>query len=189
MGQEHVETFRSSFKAIWGIVFDYSNNKKEHMKKIFLYLFLLLVLFSSCNSKSAFNYSQEVVKTEKLLLPQVEETEKKVAEFFPAQQFDSMAIVSRKMEVAVQNAKDHLDNLPVPDAKQAKEFKEGVMRYFSFMKSVYTDYRKVAEAKTEEERNKHLARVQLIPTKRQEELSRIKEIQQKYADANGFRVQ
>jgi hypothetical protein len=159
------------------------------MAKLLLYAALLLTFFSSCNAKSAFNYSQEVVKTEKALVPQIEETEKKVAEYFPLQKFDSIALVSRKMEVSVQNAMDHLDNLPVPDAKEADAFKAGFMKYFRFMKSVYTGYRKVAEAKTEEERNKYLAEVQLIPAKRLEVQNEIKAVQQKYADANGFKLQ
>jgi hypothetical protein len=159
------------------------------MTKLFFYSALLLFFFSSCNRKSAFNYSQEVVKTEKSLAPQIEETEKKVAEFFPAEKFDSMSIISRDMEAAIQKAIEHLDELPVPDVKEGKEFKAGFMKYFSFMKSVYTDYRKIAEAKTEEERNKLLLKIQQVQTKSREEQEKVRTIQQKYANANGFKIE
>jgi hypothetical protein len=201
-----VEAFGSSFAAIWGVkqitallksrVFDSTQKqftlllKIPFMKKVLVFVvFTCFFFFVACNTRSAFNYSEEVVKMEKSLVPQIEETEKKVNEYFTAGKYDSIAAVSGRMESSIQNAMDKLNNIPVPDVKEAEKFKASFMKYFNFMKSVYTEYKKMGLAATDDERNKYLQEVQRIASGRFAVMSEVQTAQKAFAEANGFKVQ
>lgn len=158
------------------------------MKKIFLISNLLFILLVSCNTRSAFQYSQQLVNMEKALGPKIEDTEQKVSKYFAAQQYDSMSFVSMKMEAYLKEAIENANEIPLPDAKEADAFKSSFLNYFQYLKSIYTTYRKVSDSKNDAERNKHLEEVQRIVNMKTDVLSKVQTAQKKFADANGFKV-
>ncbi|MEI9808714.1 MAG: hypothetical protein WDO16_13115 [Bacteroidota bacterium] len=56
------------------------------------------------------------------------------------------------MEKKVQEKIDKIDALPVPDVKEAGNFKTATLRYFRYIKSIYTVY--VKTGKSADRRNK-----------------------------------
>jgi hypothetical protein len=155
-------------------------------------LFLIAILFTglvACKSKSAFNYSQDIVAKERSLTADINATEDKVEKFATAQQFDSVAAVSERMENLVQKKIDEIMAMKVPKAKEADNFRDAALRYFKYIKSIYTAYKEVGKAPTAEERAKLAEEMQEVAGKKEEVVSDMQKAQRKYAEANGFKVE
>lgn len=158
------------------------------MKKVFTAA-LLVILVSACKSKSGFRYSQEIVKLERSLKPDIEFTESKVKEFADGEQYDSIAAVSLRMEKIVEEKRAAIEKMPVPGAKGAGEFRSSILRYFDYIKSLYKSYKDFGLANTNEEREKVAAHIQDIVADKDEVLSDVRKAQEKYARDNGFKVE
>ncbi|MEP6701164.1 MAG: hypothetical protein ABJA85_07605 [Bacteroidota bacterium] len=154
-------------------------------------LFFIAILFTglvACKSKSAYNYSQDIVTKERSLTPHIEETEANVGRYITANQYDSVAIAGEAMEKLVQQKIDEINALPVPKAKEADNFKAATIRYFNFIKSLYTGYKNLGKASTEEERQQVLTDLQKLVGEKPTVIADMQKAQGKYADANGFKV-
>lgn len=149
----------------------------------------LFISIAGCKSKSAFNYSQDIIKKERSLIPDIHETEAKVKKFIGTEQFDSIAVAGAHMESLVQEKIDEIKAMPVPKAKKADEFKKGILRYFDYIKSMYTSYKEWGNAKTPEDRDVVLQSLQKIVDGKQDAIREMQNIQKDYASANGFKVE
>ncbi len=158
------------------------------LKKLFPVIIMALSL-AACKSKSAFNYSQEFVKKEQSLTNDIRTTEDNVKTFFNNQQFDSIAAAGARMEKLVDAKLAEIKSQPAPDAKEAESFKSACIRYFEFIKSVYTSYKEYGNAATPEQRETILTRIKEIADKRSVEISNVQSAQKKFADANGFKIE
>lgn len=155
-------------------------------------IFLLALLFTglvACKSKSAFNYSQDIVAKERSLTVDINATEDKVEKFATAQQFDSVAAVSEAMEKKVQTKIDEIMAMKVPSAKEADNFRDAALKYFKYIKSIYTAYKNVGNAPTAEERSKLAEEMQEVAAKKEEVVADMQKAQRKYAEANGFKIE
>ncbi|MBC7873954.1 MAG: hypothetical protein H7Y01_08160 [Ferruginibacter sp.] len=154
-------------------------------------LFIIVVLFitvTACKSKSAYNYSEDIVSKEQSLTPEIEATENKVEKFIEASQYDSIAVAGENMEKMVQQKIDEINEMPVPDAKGADDFKAATVRYFKYIKSLYSGYKKLGKAATEEERQEVISELQLLVKEKPSILSDMQSAQRKFAESNGFKV-
>lgn len=158
------------------------------MLKNTLSFIIVIFILSGCKSKNAFNYSQNFVKKELSLVPSVEETEKKVAAFIEKEQYDSIVVEGAKAEKLIDNVIVEIRDTPAPDAKDGERFKADIIKYFEFMKSVYTTYREFGSAPNEEERNNVVVKLQKIVANRQGVTNKIQASQRSFATANGFKI-
>ena len=150
--------------------------------------FIALVVFASCQSKTAFKYSENFVKKEESLMAQMDATEAAVSNFVNTGQLDSIAVVGTKMEKAVDVKLQEIINEPAPDVKGGVEFKKACVTYFEYIKSMYTEYRKFGSAKTQEEQQAVLTKIQKIVAEKSNIISEIQSAQAKFAKDNGFRL-
>lgn len=150
---------------------------------------IVIISIASCKSKGAFNYSQDFVKKENSLLPDITRTEDNVKRYMDKEQYDSIAIAGEKMEELVSSKIKEVRTTPAPDAKEAENFKEACIRYFEFIKSMYTGYKDFGKATTKEQREAEMDKLVDITKKRNDAINAIQQAQQKYADANGFRLE
>jgi len=146
-------------------------------------------VITGCKSKSAFNYSENIVKLEKSLVPDMESTEKKVEKYINADQFDSIAPAGAYMESLVQKKMDEINKIPVPRAKEADNFKRAALRYFEYIKKMYTGYKNLGNAKAGEERENVIKDLQELIEGKQAAINEMQRAQRKYAEANGFRIE
>lgn len=158
------------------------------LKKI-SFAVILLVCLAGCKSKSAFNYSQEFVKKERSLLPDINTTETNVERYIGAEQYDSIAIAGERMEKLVDAKLKEVKDEPAPDAKEAESFKEACIRYFAYIKSMYTGYKNYGAAKTPEDRDIEMKKLQEIVAGKTAAIEDMQRVQKKYADANGFKLE
>ena len=124
--------------------------------KIFFLITLLLTCIAGCKSGSdaALQYNQYIVEKDNSLQAEEQVIEDKVGKFYNEGNYDSIAVAGEHMEEVLQKAIDEINAKPLPKAKGVEEFKEAVLQYFRFRKSIYTVYKEYGMAGTEEERAK-----------------------------------
>lgn len=155
-------------------------------------LFLIaMAVFSicSCQSKAAFKFSEDIVQKEKSLTADITQTEEEVGRFAEEAKFDSVAIVSERMEEKVAAKIEEIKAMKTPVAKEAENFKTATLHYFSFIKSVYTHYKNVGLAKADEARQEAATKLTDIEARRDVAINLMQQAQQKFAKANGFRIE
>lgn len=159
------------------------------MLKKLIIVIIVVYGFSGCKSKDVFNYSQDFVKKEQSLLPDITKTENLVRGYMDTKRYDSIAIAGEKMETIVAAKMKEIKDTPAPNAKEADNFKEACLRYFDYVKSIYTGYKNFGLAKTEDERQQKLKEVIELAGKKDDAIKAIQAAQKKYADANNFKLE
>ena len=150
---------------------------------------LMLVALSSCSSKTAYRYSQEIVKLERSMMSDIEQTERKVEQFATVQDYDSIVVVSERMEKIVDAKLQEVITKPAPKVKEAENFKQASVRYFTYLKSIYTSYKKFGLAQSDEARQREFQNLQELVGGKTAALNDMQTAQKKFADANGFKVE
>jgi len=158
------------------------------IKKIFFGV-IILSSFVACKSKSAFNYSQEIVKKERSLAADIETTENKVMTFMNNEQYDSFAAAGARMEKLVDSKLIEIKEKPAPDAKEGAAFKDAAVKYFSYLKSLYTAYKDIGNAPGAEAREKEMDKLRSLVNQKTSVLMSMQTAQKKFADANGFKLE
>jgi hypothetical protein len=158
------------------------------LKKI-IGVLVIVVSIVSCKSNNAFKYSQDFVASEKKLMPMIENTETKVEGYIGLKQYDSMAIVSEKLENAIGETIKDAKAKPAADAKDGEKFKVDVIKYFEFLKSVYASYKDYGNAATDDARQEEVVKMQQLISKKAEVVKIIQTAQKNFAEANGFRIE
>jgi hypothetical protein len=157
------------------------------MKKLLL-LVPVILLMCSCKSKTALNFSEKIVQKEESLEDYIKNTESKVRDFISAGKFDSMAIVSAKMEGLVNEKLNEIKSMETPDLKFAGDFKRHAAEYFTYLKAIYTGYVKYAKAETDELKQKESENIQKMLSQKNTILGTMQDSQRKFAEANGFKL-
>lgn len=129
-------------------------------------LLLTAVLFTACNAVSVSTFNDAILEKENALVPQIEATEESVGKFAEESKFDSIAAVSGRMESAVAQTISEIEKMELPSAEGAEDFKKASVEYFQYLKSIYTAYKKLGLAKTDEERASEVKQVQAIAQKK-----------------------
>jgi hypothetical protein len=141
------------------------------------------------NSKTARDYNNDIIAQENILEPEVTATESNVKRYYEAQQYDSVAAAGERMEGLVQKSIDDIKALPVPKAKGAADFKAAMIKYFVFIKSLYTGYKEFGLADSDEKRQEKLQEIQKIVSEKQDVLTEMQGAQRKFAMDNNFRLE
>lgn len=150
---------------------------------------LIITLFISCNSKTALKYSESIVKKEKGLEHSIKKTEDLVKGYIAENKYDSMAIVSAKLEKEIDVQLQAIKNEKAPDLKEGDNFKRAAIDYFGYMKSIYTGYVRFSKAATDDERTAVYKDLQKMVGQKEAVIKAMRDAQAKYAKANGFRLE
>ncbi|HEX7844829.1 MAG TPA: hypothetical protein VF476_03450 [Chitinophagaceae bacterium] len=159
------------------------------MSKHIVAAIALLLTLSACKSKDAFKFSEDIVAKERSLKDDITRTETEVENYIKYELNDSIAAVSERMESLVNDKLEEIKAMKTPSAKGADEFKDAAIKYFEFMKSLYTSYKNYGKAATDEEKSKVVAEMQEILNKKDNAINDMQNAQRKYAKANGFRLE
>lgn len=158
-------------------------------KKIVVVVALFATLFVSCKSKSAFNFNQELVAKENGMIPVVNKGESSITEFYNAGNFDSVYAVSDRLEKYVQLNIDEVEVIKTPDVKEADNFKAAYVKAFKALKNIYSNYKAVSTAKSDEDRQLLLEDLEKLVKDKNDAVKDMQAAQRKYASENGFKVQ
>lgn len=158
------------------------------LKKIVV-VALSATLFVSCKSKSAFNFNQELVAKENSMIPVVNAAESSITEFYNAGNFDSVYAVSDRLEKYVQSKIDEVGIMKIPGVKEVDNFKTAYVKSFKALKNIYSNYKAVSIAKSDEDRQKLLEDLEKLVKDKNEAVKDMQVAQRKYASENGFKIQ
>jgi len=152
-------------------------------------IILLFIFVFSCKSKTAFDYSQQIVKMETDLAAGISMADEKVSRFLEAEQNDSAIIITRQMEKLADEKLKQVESLAAPNVKEGDNFKKEAIRYFSYLKSIYTSFHRFTAAKTDEEKEAERQKLARIVDDKEEATKALQVAQQKFAAANNFRIE
>jgi len=156
--------------------------------KLYIVTYLLIALYS-CKSDKAMKFSNTVVKKYKELLSQAQLTDTKVKAFMESDNYDSIAVVAGEMENFADQKLKEVEALQIPDVNDANGFKKAVIDYFTYIKSIYTEYKNLGMAKPGRERQNAAQVVQLVISNKDSVVAQMQKIQKAFAESNGFRIQ
>ena len=161
------------------------------MLKKLIIIATLVAGIAACksNSKAARDYNNDIIAQENILLPEATATDSKVAKFNETGQYDSIAAAGEKMEGLVQKSIDEINALPVPKAKGVDDFKAAMIRYFKFIKSLFTNYKEYGQADTDEKRQEKILQIQKTISEKKDVLTEMQGAQRKFAEANNFKLE
>ena len=159
------------------------------MLKKLSFAVLILACLAGCKGKAAFNYNQDFVKKESALEPDISSTESKVSEYMAAEQWDSIAVAGEKMEKLICDLVKDIKDKPAPDVTEGQNFKDAGIRYFEFMKSMYTVYKDYGHESTQEGRDSQLQRLKDLAGNKEVDIKHIQDAQQRFAEENGFKIE
>lgn len=159
------------------------------LKKLSFGVLLLACLVGCGDKKTAFNYNEDFVKKEKSLEPEITSTEAKVSGYMASEHWDSIGIAGEKMESMIGDIVKQIKDKPAPDVKEGQNFKDAGVRYFEFMKNMYTVYKDYGRAADQEGRDAQLQKLRDLADKKRVEIENIQDAQKKFADANGFKIE
>ena len=158
------------------------------MKLKIVIAIVLLAAMAGCKSKAAFDYSQRIVKMEKDLAPEKEKADLRMSQYIEVQNYDSVMSISSRMESLVNDKLNEIKKLDAPNVPKAENFKRAAIRFFSFMKSMYTAFKSFASQTNEEEREKERQKLVDIAGRAEDAVKEIQKVQKEYADANNFKI-
>ena len=159
------------------------------MKILPALLVILMTVLFSCKSKTAFDYSQQIVKMETELAADIAMADKKVRKFLDAEQNDSAMIITQQMEDMADKKLKEIQNLDAPNVEEGENFKKEAVRYFSYIKAIYTSYNRLTKAATEEAKEMERSKLLKIGKEKEGATRALQVAQQKFAAANNFRVE
>ena len=150
---------------------------------------LFLILSFSCKSKTAFDFSQQIVKMEIELAADIAIADEKVRKFLEAKQNDSAVIITQQMVELVDKKLKEVQKLDAPNVEEADNFKKEAVRYFSYLKSIYSSFRRFTMAASDEAKEAERLRLVRIVNEKEEATGALRAAQQKFAAANNFRIE
>lgn len=154
------------------------------MKPNFALLFIVSFLTASCHS-DAFTYNQKIAALEASLSPSVNEATQEIIAGYRSGNFERVARTGGIMERKVQEKIDELKRMLLPKAKGAAQFKQEAIRYFSFVKLMYTYYRELGEQKDKEGRERINLKLDEMVRLKNYVISDLRSAQEKFAEENG----
>lgn len=150
---------------------------------------LLLTGFLSCKSKTAFDYSEAIVKMENELSADLVKADLKVSKYLDAKNTDSAVVMTKQMESLADSKLKEIQNLEAPKVKEGDNFKKAAVRYFSYIKSIYISFNRFTMAANDEQKEIERERLAKIIKDKKEATDAMQEAQRKFAAANDFRIE
>lgn len=159
------------------------------MKLNHLLVVSLSIVMISCKSKTAFDYSETIVKMETELSADIARVDEKVNEFLEAKMTDSAIMMSRQMETLAEQKLKEVQELKAPKVAEGENFKKAAVKYFTYIESIYSSFRKFTMAETEKEKEAERKKLAKIIGQKNQIAEAMQEAQQKFAIANDFRIE
>jgi len=142
-----------------------------------------------CKSKIAMNYNDMIVEKQKSLGKNMDQAAPLLKNYFASFEYDSIASVSSRMETKIDTIIREIAKKPVPPVKQGENFKKAALRYFDYMKSIYTSYKNYGLQNSPEGRQIQLQVMTMIINNEEKMIAEMQKAQKIFAKDNGFKIQ
>lgn len=161
------------------------------MKLKVLVIALLMIGILGCKNKTtitAKQYSDDVVKMEQSLAEPIRQAENEIKNYADSLKYDQLSAAAKKMEDIIQAKIDTLERVDVAGFNGGDDFKTVAVRYFGYIKSLYTSYKAIGDAKDEPGRIAASDKMNQILSVQQNVNLNMQEAQVKFAAENGFEL-
>ncbi len=159
------------------------------MGKKFFAVALLVTSLVACKSKTAVDFNNKLVAIENSLIGPMTGDEKKASEYYKAGNYDSVIVIGGRLENLLQSKIDEIESIKAPDVEQAENFKTSYLKAFKALKEVYTIFKKLGSAKTDEERQMLTESMQTMFEEKEQATKDMQAAQRIFASANGIKLQ
>lgn len=169
------------------------------MRPSIVYTFMLLLVITSCKSKTddastpdgrpltAQEYYQKVIDLEETMTEPLLKTEAEVQARSDKGDFDGVAKSAKAMEDTVDVRINKLKKME-PVGNGSDDFKTVAVRYFEYVKSIYTAYKNIGNAKTDVTRKEAGDKMANTINAQQGVMQNLNNAQLKFAADNGFTI-
>lgn len=158
---------------------------------------IICVAFTACKSNTenpsktqpvtAQGYYEKVIDLEETMSEPLLRTEAEIQARSDKSDFDGVAKSAKAMEDTVDTRIRALKRMP-PVGKGGEDFKLVAVRYFEYVKSIYTAYKNIGLAKTDDARNEAAKKMQTIINAQPGVMQNLNSIQAKFAGDNNFTI-
>jgi len=165
------------------------------MKSIAVFfLSVVMVAAISCKSKdtnsgdhpaTAKEYYQKVLEIEESISEPLLKAEAEIKARSDKNNFAGIAASAKVMEDTLDVKIKALKNIPAV-GNGAEDFKTMAVRYFEYIKSIYTAYKDIGEAKDEEQREGAVKKMADLINAQEDIMTNLNNAQIKFAADNGF---
>jgi hypothetical protein len=135
------------------------------------------------------NYNDMIVEKQKNLGKNMDHAAPLLKNYFASYQYDSIASISGRMEIKIDTIIKEIAKKPAPLVKQGENFKKAALRYFDYMKSIYTSYKNYGLQNSPEGRQIQLQIMTMIINNEDKMIAEMQKAQKIFAKDNGFKIQ
>ncbi|ANH84005.1 hypothetical protein A8C56_16005 [Niabella ginsenosidivorans] len=135
---------------------------------------------------TAKQYSDEVLRMQQSLAEPIRQAENEIKAFGDSANYSGMAGAAGKMESLIQGKIDTLNKIDAASFQGGADFKTVVIRYFEYLKSVYSSYKEIGNAANGVERLKATDDMYQKLSAQQDVEERMRTSQTRFAALNGF---
>lgn len=161
----------------------------------FLIVLAFVTVFVSCTSSKKENtvtpmqFSEKIVNAEMELAAPLAKAEQVIKTSADSSNFEAMGKAAEEAESLIVNKIEEIDKLPSSDFKGGDDFKKSALNYFEYIKSIYTTYKNIGQAKNEGVRLAQTRQMDTILSTQQNVITMMQAAQDKFALDNGFQVE
>jgi hypothetical protein len=149
----------------------------------------LLIGMLSCKSKTALDYSKMIVKMETELSADIAKVDKKVNEYIKAKKTNSAIIMCRQMEALAAQKLKEVQQMNAPKVAEGENFKRAAVRYFTYIRNIYSTFSKFTMAETEKEKATERKKLTKIIGEKNQIAEAMQAAQRRFAAANDFQIE
>jgi hypothetical protein len=142
----------------------------------------------ACKSKIAIDYNNVIAEKQKSLGNAMDAAEPQLKNYFASFEYDSIVNVSNRMEVKIDSIIEEIKKKPAPKADQGENFKNAALRYFDYMKSIYTSYKNYGLQTTPEGRQIERQDMSMVLSQEDKMIADMQQAQRIYAKDNNFKI-
>jgi|GEM_PF-1834877 len=157
--------------------------------RILIIIFPVLLFLTSCNTRSALKYSEDVVAIQRQLIDSVNMAQPRVVHYMKEGLLDSLALISQHMETVAGGKLEQLEKLQLPNVKGGEDFQRASLLYFAHVRSIYVSYKTYGRAQDDSSREQERLKMIRLETELDTVVEEMQKAQQALAKANGFRLQ
>ena len=143
---------------------------------------------TGCKSKIAIEYNNMVVENQKSLGNAMVVAEPQLKNYFASFEYDSIVTVSNRLEVKIDSILQEIKKKPAPKADQGENFKNVALKYFDYMKSIYTSYKNYGLQTTPEGRQIEREDMSMVLSQEDKMIADMQEAQMIFAKDNNFKI-
>lgn len=157
--------------------------------RILAIIFFTLLFLSSCGTRSALKYSEDVVALQRQLIDSVNSAQPQVVHYMKEGLLDSLALISQRMEAVAGDKLGLLEKLQLPSVKGGEAFQRASLLYFTHVRNIYISYKTYGKAPDDSSREQERQKMIRLETELDAVVEKMQKAQQELAKENGFRLQ